>query len=387
MKLSIALGAGVASSIFVLGLPLANAATETVVYSFCGQNACADGSNPASPLIDINGKLYGTASGGGQFGQGTLFKFDPKTGSETVLYSFGSADDGVTANGLLNDNGTLYGTTDAGGTYDKGTVFSFDLKTNTETVLHSFGSSGDGANPEMVVPIQWKGVLYGTTAWGGAYGVGTVFSIDPQSGTETVLHSFQNNGVDGWGPWTGLTAAHGMLYGVTDSGGTLIDCGANGCGTVYSVNPQNGDETVRYSFTNEGGNNTPFASLLSSKGLLYGTTQTWAFSFDPDTNVETVLKGSGDAGGSYGALTNMHGTLYGTTPDGGENSCSRQTKCGDVFSVDLKTGTGGIVYSFQDNGSDGNTPYAGLVEVKGALYGTTTSGGTYNGGTIFKITP
>jgi uncharacterized repeat protein (TIGR03803 family) len=83
----------------------------------------------------------------------------------------------------------------------------------------------------------------------------------------------------------------------------------------------------------------------------------------------------------------VHGTLFGTTPYGGENSCGRETDCGDVFSVDLRNGTGSIVYSFRDNGSDGNTPYAGLVDVKGVLYGTTVSGGTYNGGTIFKITP
>ncbi len=384
VKFSISVVAGLISPIFALSLPDANAATETVMYSFCSQNDCADGSYPyASGLIDINHKLYGTTALGGQFGQGTLFTFDPETERVSVLYSFNGAD-GEGGNGLLNVNGTLYGTSDGGGAYGHGAIFSFDLKTTTETVLHSFGSSGDGAFPEMSVPIEVKHVLYGTTAWGGVYGYGTVFSIDLKSGTETILHSFQDNGSDGWAPWTGLTAAHGTLYGATPFGGS--GGGDSGCGTVYSVSPQNGVTTVLYSFTGEGNSGCqPFASLLDYKGTFYGTAN-GVFSFDPQTKVETALGGGANADGSYGGLVNMHGTLYGTSSGGGENSCG-EDKCGDVFSVDPQSGVVSVVYSFQDNGSDGAAPYAGLIEVKQSLYGTTQLGGTHNDGTIFKIRP
>jgi uncharacterized repeat protein (TIGR03803 family) len=51
-----------------------------------------------------------------------------------------------------------------------------------------------------------------------------------------------------------------------------------------------------------------------------------------------------------------------------------------------QTGAEAVVYSFQDNGTDGVWPYADLIAVKGALYGTTFEGGVNNGGAVFKIT-
>ena len=46
-----------------------------------------------------------------------------------------------------------------------------------------------------------------------------------------------------------------------------------------------------------------------------------------------------------------------------------------------------MLYSFQGR-PDGVAPLAGLIADKqGALYGTTTGGGTVNNGTVFKLTP
>jgi len=60
----------------------------------------------------------------------------------------------------------LYGTTEFGGTYDNGTVFSVNPNTGAETVLHSFGSGADGEYP-IASLIDVKGTLYGTTEEGG----------------------------------------------------------------------------------------------------------------------------------------------------------------------------------------------------------------------------
>jgi uncharacterized repeat protein (TIGR03803 family) len=79
---------------------------------------------------------------------------------------------------LVDVNGTLYGTTSAGGDYyELGTIFSITTG-GKEKVLHGFGSGTDGANPQARL-IDVNGKVYGTTAYGGAYGQGTVFPLTP----------------------------------------------------------------------------------------------------------------------------------------------------------------------------------------------------------------
>ena len=94
--------------------------TECVLYAFTGGN---DGDGPIfGPIVDSSGNLYGTTSGGGSTGFGTIFELSPE-GRETTLHSFARTD-GVNPSGLLRDaRGNLYGTAQAGGTANAGTVF------------------------------------------------------------------------------------------------------------------------------------------------------------------------------------------------------------------------------------------------------------------------
>jgi uncharacterized repeat protein (TIGR03803 family) len=95
------------------------------------------------------------------------------------LHSFGSGSDGISpAAALLNVNGILYGTTRSGGAYGAGIVFSINPTTGTETILHNFGRGSDGASPLSDL-IDVNGMLYGTTSAGGKYGDGTVFTLTP----------------------------------------------------------------------------------------------------------------------------------------------------------------------------------------------------------------
>ena len=103
-----------------------------------------------------------------------------------MLYSFGGGQDGAKPirAGLLKVGNTFYGTTGEGGGYGCGgygcgTVFSFDRKTRTETVLHAFQDDGADGNGPVAGVIEVNGTLYGTTEIGGAYGYGTVYSIIP----------------------------------------------------------------------------------------------------------------------------------------------------------------------------------------------------------------
>jgi uncharacterized repeat protein (TIGR03803 family) len=163
--------------------------TEEVEYSFCSQKNCSDGANPFANLIEADGKLFGTTSAGGAASSGTVFEFDPGTGVEKVIHSFGSGNDGVSPYaGLIYANGDLYGTTVLGGANSWGTVFSIELKSGAESVLYAFCSKYvnnlclDGAGPNGSL-VYIGDVLYGVTYSGGSYdgefGSGTVFSLKP----------------------------------------------------------------------------------------------------------------------------------------------------------------------------------------------------------------
>ena len=91
------------------------------------------------------------------------------------------------------------------------------------------------------------------------------------------------------------------------------------------------------------------------------------------------FKGSGDGERPYAGLINVKGTLYGTTHLGGANGD------GMVFSI-TPSGTETVIYSFKGSG-DGEYPYAGLINVEGTLYGTTIEGGANGVGTVFSTTP
>lgn len=79
------------------------------------------------------------------------------------------------------------------------------------------------------------------------------------------------------------------------------------------------------------------------------------------------------------------GNLYGTTGYGGTNGA------GSVFELSPQSGGGwseAVLYSFQNNGEDGNSPSAGLIfDSAGNLYGTTVGGGNNGVGTVFELSP
>ena len=286
-----------------------------------------------------------------------LLAMEAGNAKETVLHSFAGGAGGADPEaGLVAVNGMLYGTTYEGvGTgcnknFGCGTVFAIDAKTGAERVVYSFCSQpncADGQYPFAGL-IAVKGMLYGTTNFGGAYGYGTAFALDPKTGAETVLHAF-GSGTDGFSPDGGLIAVKGTLYGTTDAGGVGY-CNPYGCGTVHSLDPKTGAETVLYSFCS--------------------------------------LQDCGDGMFPTAGLIEANGTLYGTTFYGGNKGCERQG-CGTVFALDPATGAETVLHTFCPHGNcaDGEMPEAGLVEVDGTLYGTTVFGGANGEGTEFAVKP
>ena len=399
----------------VMHAPIAEAQTETVLYSFCSEGVsggCADGAYPYAGLINVGGVLYGTTYWGGagyyycdgglSLACGTVFSFDPQAGVESVVYSLCSRkarakkciDGEGPQSGVIEVNGTLYGTTVYGGTSasSAGTVFAVDLTTDSETVLFSFPDKRRNKQGDYPVAglIDVNGVLYGTTPT-------TAFSLDPTNDVLTVLHRFPSNQHDGRSPEAGMIQINDTLFGTTEYGGKY------GSGTVFSLDPTTGAEAVVYSFgrhPTDGG--APLAVPLSLNGVLYGTTEYGGkygagtvFSLDPTTGVETVLysfKGyPSDGVEPVSSLVNIGATLYGTTWEGGKGKCYTSGEnyigCGTVFALDPQTGAETLLYAFSEKHQDGNFPNAGLIDVNGTLYGTTEYGGTLDYGTVFSINP
>lgn len=227
----------------------------------------SDGSYPLATPIAVDGTLYGTTSAGGLYGHGTIFSVDTNTGQERVLHSFSGQPDGREPDADLTAvNGTLYGTTAYGGANDFGSVFSVNAASGTEQPIYSFKNSPDGLDPEAGL-LAVNGTLYGTTAWGGAYSAGTVFSVKLDGSNERVLHSFSNT-PDGEDPRADLIKVGRTLYGTTTQGGEY----ASGSGTLFSVKPTTGREVVLHSFGNGSDGANPIAPMLAVRHALYGTT-------------------------------------------------------------------------------------------------------------------
>ena len=215
----------------------------------------SDGNFPRSGLILEGSRLYGTARQAGGFGSGAIFAINTNGTGFTNLYSFTAVDlfaspttnsDGVFPEaGLLLSGNRLYGTATVGGDAGQGTVFALNTDGTGFTTLHSFSALSDdgltpGTNSDGATPIAglvlYGDTLYGTTAWGGSAGSGTLFGINTNGTGFTNLHSFaipsggtlDSTNSDGMYPNGRLVLSGHTLYGTTQSGGSF------GNGTLFS---------------------------------------------------------------------------------------------------------------------------------------------------------
>jgi uncharacterized repeat protein (TIGR03803 family) len=212
--------------------------TESVIHHFTGGLDGGSGSK-ARLLLEPDGSFLGVATTGGAFGVGNVFRIAPQPGGDwklTTLYSFQGDPDGVFPyGGLVRDaQGNLYGTTYYGGAYGVGTVYRLTGSgdTWTGTVLHSFADGKDGAFPISALAFGQDGALYGTTSAGGA-GHGTIFRTHQMASgawRTKVVHAF--DGADGELPYSGVVVdPAGNLY------GTAVHGGSDGDGTLFRFTP------------------------------------------------------------------------------------------------------------------------------------------------------
>ena len=220
-------------------------------------------------------------------------------------------------------------------------------------------------------------------------------AVAPASSTHAqtyrTLYSFKGQ-PDGDYPNAGLANRDGTFFGTTDSGG-VNSCNGSGCGTVFRFDSNTRTETVLHSFTGADGKYP--AGVMRHNDMLYGVTSSGGlmkrvcgngcgtvFRIDPATAQLTVLHQFTGVDG-YAPLNPpiyLRGALYGTTYSGGAG------QYGTVYTIDLTTGAETVLYAFK-NGPDGGTPYAGLIAHDGLLYGTAYTGGAFGSGVVFKVDP
>ena len=235
-------GSGVGGTVFALhtdGTGFRN------LHNFAG---VSDGANPQAGLILSGNTLYGTASAGGGSVVGTVFAVSTDGTGFTNLHVFsagstnslgaGTNSDGAfPVAGLLLSGSTLYGTASGGGNSGVGTVFAVSTDGTSFTTLHNFTATytnsfgvftnSDGATPYAGLLLSGN-TLYGTASGGGNSGGGTVFAVNTNGTGFTNLHNFAGFS-DGANPFGGLLLSGNTLYGTAPGGGR-----GNG-GTVFSL--------------------------------------------------------------------------------------------------------------------------------------------------------
>jgi len=370
----------------------------SIIHNFSG--SAPNGVNPYAPLVtDMRGNFYGTTIDGGDDNCGTIFKID-SVGNFTKLYSFSTAlEDGYKPYAALTwgNDGALYGTTYSGGNDNLGTIFKINPDGKGYTILYSFTNTAtSGANPYAALVKGADGNFYGTTYSGGSANLGTVFKITP-TGEFTQLYSFKGRTM-GANPYAGLIQGDdNNFYGTTVFGG------ANNLGTVFQLITDgiapNTKLTVLHSFSDSPNSDgtTPYSSLVKGKdGKFYGTTFSGGasgfgaiFSITSKGDFLRLYSFSGsidkDGANPYAALVQLSSDncLYGITRVGGAN------KSGAIFKITTgEAPTYTKLYGFARNSTDGSQPYAALVEGGDKwLYGTTSTGGLNDLGSVFKINP
>lgn len=247
---------------------ITTAGAFTTVYSFRG--GAADGANPLAGLTNVGGILYGTTSKGGKTGGytngGTIFSVST-SGEEKVRYLFGSKkDDGLRpASPLVRVSDKLYGTTTnggIGGVTGSGTIVSVTTG-GKEIVLYRFKIDSDGSCSFNCYLTSLAGKLYGTAYQGGKDRAGSVFSLTP-AGTFKTLYSASTKGNGGGEPSAPLANAGGTLYGTMSAGPV------GKAGTVFSITTA-GHLNTLYTFAGGSEGAAP-SSRLTLVGKLFGTT-------------------------------------------------------------------------------------------------------------------
>jgi uncharacterized repeat protein (TIGR03803 family) len=329
--------------------------------------------------------FWGMTAEGGAFNAGTIFKMEPDGTGYTIQHSFAietpGSRPGFGSQMLQLANGKMYGVTEYGGLNASGVLYEYNPATNTYIKLYDFAQA-TGRNPTGGLALAPNGKLYGMTQAGGSANFGVLFEFDLTTNTYTKKVDFI--GANGSFPFACTLYLHtnGKFYGVTNQGGT------SGLGLLFEYDPATNTYTKKIDFTGTANGSYPYTSLMiTSTGRIFGATSQGGtnnngtlYEYNPSTNVLTKRRDLSSADGRFPLAVLVeadNGRLYGLAGSGGANGQ------GTLFEFNLSTNT--FMKKIDFNGTNGNTPYPGLVKAaNGKLYGMTNGGGASNVGVVFE---
>jgi uncharacterized repeat protein (TIGR03803 family) len=362
--------------IVVLAISAGRAQAQAPVLILHEFDARTEGAYPSTLIQATDGNFYGTTCCGGALGHGSIYRLTP-SGIVTVLYTFGGGLDGGAPRGALLQarDGNLYGTASQGGFYGGGTLFKIALD-GTISILHPFGGGSDGATPNGALIQGSDGDLYGTTSRGGLFNEGTVFHAGFNGGV-VILHHFIGGTQDGALPGAPLLQTpDGALYGTATN-----DDYRGGAGIIFQLGP-GGAYTILHRF-NDG---APQGGLVrGADGNLYGAT--WCDYYHSDGGSLFRITAAGsltvlaplahcqsgiDSAGAM-LVAGAGGVLYGVSSYG---SVFAMTFDGAIKVLQ------GLVYP----DATALCPASTLMQAAdGNLYGTTPCGGLHSAGVVFRL--
>jgi uncharacterized repeat protein (TIGR03803 family) len=368
---------GVLLSLFTTAWPT-QAGTFTNLHAFVS-GSLTDGSSP-NDVVLVNGQLFGSAGGGGAANHGMIYTLGTNGLGFASVHDFaGAPTDGNAPNELLPVADMIYGTTFSGGTNDFGTVYKMNTNGLGVVILRSFASLPDSEYPSGGLTLGGN-MLYGTTQQGGTGSYGTVFKMDTNGSSFTVLHNFTNT-PDGSSPHCRLVLNGATLYGTTPSGGS------NSLGTVFKINTDGNGYAVLWNFSNMPAATSPQVGLTYDNGTLYGVSLAGGtanngvvFRIGTDGTGYTILHSftNGEALSPQSALVVKNNLLYGLTLSGGT------TFSGTIYQLATNGANFTVLKNFT-NALTGTNPKGQPVLAGNSLFDVANTGGPNNGGTVFRF--
>jgi uncharacterized repeat protein (TIGR03803 family) len=353
---------------------------STLTYATKVNLGGSNGSAPTGQMVlNYDGKLYGIAPGGGDQNAGVLFAFDPNSGTfEKRLNGKGSPMGNGTQGTLAKEqaSGKVYSSA-MGGFAGKGLLYSLDPGNNAYDVAVDF-SSQPSSFPFHLVQAS-NGKLYGT-AQSSAPGNGIVYEFNGSSGQLTSIGDLTPTGT-GAGVSKQLTEGHdGMLYGVATMGG------ANSTGTIFQVNPATGSIVIKHSFESQYGRQPATRLLLMPNGKFYGAmsvggtnNQGSIYSWDParDTYVVEKVLDATFFGNISDLVIGPGGKIWGL--------CHENNNSMKLFEFNPET----LTLVNKHTMPTGGTPFfhGNLVTENELLIGSIRSSGDHGSGYIFSYKP
>lgn len=317
--------------------------------------------------LSSNGKLYGTASKGGEGTNGVVYEFDPVTNLYTKKFDFDAlGGTGWAPYGGVTQapNGKFYGTVYQGpNSSDYGAIFELDLAIGTYTKRYTFTGSGapQGGYPKTTLLLASNGKFYGTTSAGGVDFKGVLFEYDINTGGYQKKVDF---GAMGWKSEDCdlIQAPNGMIYGTAFVVNT-------GLGFLFEFNPSTG--SIAY----KANGFMPSNQLAYHNNKIYGVGLSSILEYDVVTGLTatrfTMTNAASQGAGPKGVVVGSNGKLYGTCEAGGLAILAGSNNTnGIIFEFDLSSNTFTKRYSFVDNGT-GTNPLGAIIDVGGKIYGVT----------------